>query len=476
MSEPLWALGLRALRDLLAAREVSAVEACDAALARADAIEPVLNPFAVRLDERARAGARRADARRAAGDDGALLGLPVTVKDVIWVAGVRSPNGSRALREFVPACTAVAVQRLEAAGAVVVAKTTNPELCIGAGAESALFGRTNNPWDIGRTPGGSSSGAAAALAAGVGVLALGSDDGGSIRIPAAFCGVCGHKPTLGAIPRLPGFEQGIGTNVVGPLARSAADLRAALPTLVGRHEADRWSLDLPDADAPASLDGLVLAFTRDLGRVPVGDDVADRFVAALAALERAGARLVEASPTIDSDAFYLAATRPGMYAAYGRLLERGVLEDATAATIAVGRDLGQHEASAALYRCEELYADYLELFASSGAAAFVHPTLGFEAPRHGEWLPAWLDEDALSADPYAFVSDATLTGLPACSVPMGAGADGLPVALQLTGRRGEDDILLAIAAAAESELLPPAQSGAQDGWAVAARDSGGCGA
>jgi Asp-tRNA(Asn)/Glu-tRNA(Gln) amidotransferase A subunit family amidase len=191
------------LRAALTRRELSAAEALEAVLDRADAIEGPLNPFAVRLDDRARRAAAKADAALARGDAGPLCGLPLTIKDSHWLAGVTSAVGSHALADFVPHETSAAVERLEAAGAVIYAKTTTPEFCYFGITESPLNGRTSNPWNVARTPGGSSGGAAAALAAGAGPLALGGDGGGSIRIPSAFCGLVGFKPTFGLVAREP---------------------------------------------------------------------------------------------------------------------------------------------------------------------------------------------------------------------------------------------------------------------------------
>ncbi len=214
--------------DLVAAldrRELSSAEALEAVLARADRLAGPLNPFCHRLDDRAREQAAAADRARAAGARGGLLGVPLTVKDVAWLAGVESANGSVALRGFVPDRSSAPVERLEAAGAVIFAKTTNPEFCFWGTTESALYGRTSNPWNLERTPGGSSGGAGAAVAARLGPLALGSDTGGSIRIPAAFCGLVGHKPTHGAVPTQPCDAGWPTLTCFGPIARSVRDAR-----------------------------------------------------------------------------------------------------------------------------------------------------------------------------------------------------------------------------------------------------------
>ena len=233
----IWELGAVELAAALRGRELSAVEALDAITARADAIEH-LHPFVLRLDS-ARADAERADVQLAAGTGGALCGVPLTVKDSHYMAGVPTLHGTIAVEPYVPEVTVTAVRRLQEAGAVIFAKTATPEFCY-AGTTPG----THNPHDPAKTPGGSSGGAAVAVAAGAGPLALGGDGGGSIRIPAAFCGVVGFKPTFGAVPREPS-SQGWKTLVAyGPLARNVADARLAMQVLAGEDPYDRHSRDV----------------------------------------------------------------------------------------------------------------------------------------------------------------------------------------------------------------------------------------
>ncbi len=230
------------LAAALRRRELSAVEALDEALERADAVPEA---FVVRLDERACETAAAADATLARGEGGPLTGVPVTVKDSQWLAGVPTTFCSQAVEPLVPVETVAAVRRLEDAGAVIFAKTTTPEFCY-AGTTPGL----GNPHDPTRTPGGSSGGAAVAVASGAGSLALGGDGGGSIRIPAAFCGVVGFKPTFGAVPREPSSAGWKTLVAYGPLARSVADARLMFSALAGRDAFDRHSLDVDLAPAP----------------------------------------------------------------------------------------------------------------------------------------------------------------------------------------------------------------------------------
>src|SRR5687768_7715183 len=203
-----------AIAEQVRRSDVSPVEIVRDALARIERDDADLNAHTVLFPERALEEARHLEADPA----GPLCGVPFTVKDVTWVAGAPATNGSRALADFVAPADAVVVERMRAAGAILVGKTNNPEFCLRGVTENEVYGVTRNPWDRDRSPGGSSGGAAAGVAAGMTPLALGSDGGGSIRIPASFCGLAGLKPTFGLIPDGPGFDGWPTLTVNGPLA------------------------------------------------------------------------------------------------------------------------------------------------------------------------------------------------------------------------------------------------------------------
>ena len=290
------------LVDHLRRREVSAVELLDAVLARADAMESILNPFSVRLDDRARASARHADTLLAHGRGGPLTGLPVTAKDSQWLAGVESAHGSLTMQGFVPERTAVVLERLEASGAVIFAKTAVPEFRYTGICESPVHGRTSNPWDLERVPGGSSGGAGAAVAAGVGPVSMGGDGGGSIRIPAAFCGVVGFKPTFGAIPREPSADAWRTLVSVGPLTRTVADARLIFRAVAGADPRDRHSIALDGLDHPAMEPGrLRVVVSEDLGSPRLDDDVRlTAFAVPSPRWRRAGVHVVDDDPGLVS--------------------------------------------------------------------------------------------------------------------------------------------------------------------------------
>ncbi|MGA2928970.1 MAG: amidase, partial [Solirubrobacteraceae bacterium] len=290
-----------ALRTALCRRDVSATEVLNAVLERAGRVAEAINPFAVRLDERARHAAAAADSALARSEGGALCGIPLTVKDSHYLAGVSAAAGSHAAAGFVPAGTSAAIERLEAAGAVIFAKTTTPEFCYFGYTASPLNGRTSNPWNLTRTPGGSSGGAGAAVAAGLGPLALGGDGGGSIRIPAAFCGIVGFKPTFGLVPREP-CSPGWRTLVsYGPMARTVADARLMLLAMAGMHPRDRHSINVGGLDRlAADLSTVRVVASADLGFAPLDSDVRVAFDAAVAALAGAGAEIVFDAPGLPS--------------------------------------------------------------------------------------------------------------------------------------------------------------------------------
>ena len=198
--------------------EISSLELLEETIAHTEQLIPFINPIALKLYDRARKAAMEADKNRSRTKVGPLSGLPITIKDSQWLAGVPCANGSVTLKDFIPQQTSQAVERLENAGAIIFAKTTCPEFSLSGITESELYGRTSNPWDLTRTPGGSSGGAAVSVAAGIGCLSLGGDGGGSIRIPAAFCGVTGFKPTHGVVPRSPGFSTWESLVAYGPLS------------------------------------------------------------------------------------------------------------------------------------------------------------------------------------------------------------------------------------------------------------------
>jgi len=288
----------------LAARQVSATELADAAITRIERLDGPINAVVVRDFDRAREAAKAADQALARGERRPLLGLPMTVKEAHNVAGLPTTWGAAMFKDWIAPEDSIGVGRLKAAGAVILGKTNVPPFLADWQSDNPVYGRTNNPWDLGRSPGGSSGGSAAALAAGMVPLEFGSDIGGSIRIPSAFCGLFGHKPSHNLIPQRghtpPGTDgDGIPLVVVGPMARCAADLDLALDVLAGPppQEAVGYRLALPPARHARLNDYRVLMLTQHPA-APVDDEITAALDALAARLEAAGAKVSRQSPLL----------------------------------------------------------------------------------------------------------------------------------------------------------------------------------
>jgi Asp-tRNA(Asn)/Glu-tRNA(Gln) amidotransferase A subunit family amidase len=442
----------------------SAEELVTTALARVAAWDGEVNAFTVVLTEHALARAREIDRDPAA--YGPLAGVPVSVKDHIWMAGQPATNGSAALREFVPDVDAVPVARLREAGAVIVGKTNNPEFCYRGYTENAVFGLTRNPWSLDRTPGGSSGGAGAAVAYGATPIALGTDGGGSIRIPSAFCGVPGHKPSFGLVPKLPGFRGWPSLSVDGPLASSVRDLVLALRVVAGAHPADPLSWPVPLGDEmPLDWSGLRVAVSPDLGWAPVDPEVRTAFRAAVDRLADDGARVVEAHPDAGPPTqLWNDIALPEGFASEGPLLDHPGIDPATREITESGRGAtardyldAQDRRGAFTRTWETFFEQYDVLLAPS------MPVPAFSTDVTGP-----TEIDGTPVDPFfddwcALALPANLTGQPATAVPTGLSADGLPVGLQVMGPRWADLRTLAVAGRLESlidfELRPAVADG-----------------
>src|SRR5215471_9411589 len=299
----LWQMSGLALGRAITDREVSAVEALDAIVARVEAVNPQVNAVVTLVADRAREEARAVDARIAAGEmSGPLCGVPVSIKDLIETKGVRTTFGSVLRQDFVPEQDAVLAERLRAAGNPLFAKTNTPDHGAKFATDNLVFGATNNPWDLSRSPGGSSGGAAAQVAVGMGPLAVGSDIAGSIRAPASMCGVYGLKPQFGRVPSWPRHNGWYILNHEGPIARTVRDTAALLDILAGPDERDWYSLPAEAGSYLEACDGEIkgmrVAWSPTPGYGRVDPAVLERCQAAAHTFEELGCIVEEASPQI----------------------------------------------------------------------------------------------------------------------------------------------------------------------------------
>lgn len=408
----------------------------------------------------ARRQAKVAGEAWAGGRARALEGVPVTVKDLVYVAGVPALGGSPVNAGFVPDVDAAVVTRLREAGAIITCKTTTCESGYKLTADSPVSGTTRNPWNLARTSGGSSGGAAAAVAAGCGPLAVGTDGVGSIRVPASFCGVVGIKPTFGLVPRAPGFTPPSWASLAhtGPIARTVADVALLLEVLAGYDRRDVASLPLPQQHfdvGVASLGDLRIGYSADLGYAAVDADVRSAFEAAVELLAQLGADMVAVDVGVDP-AVLERTLKPIAYveqaaAALSRddaSLARSETE--YRAVIAGGKRYSGTEYVDAMHRRAVLRARFLKMFET--VQLLVTPTVATTAFGAGE---LGVDRiDGRSVDPHLgwspFSWPMNLAGLPALTINCGFDANGMPIGLQIVAPWLEEDVILRVAAAFEA--------------------------
>ncbi|HYH85994.1 MAG TPA: amidase [Pyrinomonadaceae bacterium] len=443
----------RAIRE----REVSSDEVVSAYLARIEEVNPKLNALVQVTADAARERAREADAATARGESwGPLHGVPVTIKDAFETAGVVSVGGTKGRAGYVPQEDAAGVARLKNAGAVVLGKTNVPEISLAFESDNLVYGQTNNPYDLARTPGGSSGGEAAAIASGMSPLGLGSDAGGSIRLPAHFCGIAGIKPTSGRTPRTGHFlpPGGVLDSLwqTGPLARSVEDLALALPLLCGVDWRDPSVVPMPLGDpAAVELKNLRVAFHTDNGIVEPTPDIVAVVRNAARALADAGAQVEERRPPIPENAYELLL---GLFAADGgaglrtALLMSGTDETHALITrlleiISVGT-LSTAELGGLVFQLDQVRGEMLSFMRDYDL--IVCPPCARTAMPHGTTF----DDDNQKLFTYTMIYN--LTGWPGAVVRAGTSPEGLPIGAQLVARPWREDVALAAAAEVERAL------------------------
>jgi amidase len=444
--------GPGALAELVRSRQVHPTELVELSLRRIEALNPRLNAFRVTLADEAMAMAEAVDDL-----EGPLAGVPIAVKDDTPVAGQPTTRGSRS---YGPPATADAevVRRLRAAGAIPIGITNVPELMIWPWTVSEANGITRNPWDLSRTPGGSSGGSAAAVAAGLAPCATGSDGGGSIRIPAACCGLVGMKPTRGRVPTRPAEEHWLGLSTYGPLARTVSDSALLLDLMQGTSAVDRYTVAPPSgryADAAASSPGrLRIAVSRKVPGgllAPLSGDQRQAWERMAKLLSDLGHDVVERDP-----AYRLASIEfsqnwmRGIYEDSLNVPDRSMLERLTRQMSAAGRTLvSNRRADKLRLKRGSTTARILELWEEVDVLLTPGLTRTALDAEGGSGRTALLAFNmAGQFTPWTPVFN--LTGQPAVTLPAGLGADGLPLAVQLVGRLGGEDTLYSLAGQIEA--------------------------
>ena len=455
---------------------ISSVELTAHLFARIRQFNPRINAFVTLAEEAALAEARKSDQSRASrsASERPLEGLPITIKDAFATAGLRTTAGSKPLDGFVPSEDAVAVARLRKAGAIIIGKTNLPEFSADLQAFNEVAGTTNNPWDLTRTPGGSTGGGAAAIASGFSYLELGSDSGGLIRIPAHFCGVFGHKSSIhlvsrtGWIPPMPGQLRGPNDiSVSGPLARSAVDLKLLLGVAAGKgpEDAIAWEARLP-APRHRALRGFRIGWMMDDPYCPIAPESRAPLEQAIAAIRKSGARLDEGWPAgfalkrcheslrFLTTSYFASTIRPQDKEALRSELGGPHDEYARATLAALDSTYVEWErVEVARLEHRRLWREYFR-----ERDAFLMPVTIVPAIPHDHSMPRHHRTVMTGAGARAYqdlspwISPAGLAGLPSTVVPTGLSAQGLPVGIQIVGPYLEDLTPIELATLLEGAL------------------------
>ena len=448
------------LLDLIAARKVSPVELTELYLDRIERLDSRLRSFILVTADHALASAKAAESAVLRGDTlGALHGLPISIKDTQMTAGIRTTQGSLLFEDRVPQRDSAVVEKVRTAGAVVLGKTNAPELGFVGTCQNRLGPDGANPWDTSRTPGGSSGGAAAALAASLCPLATGSDGGGSIRIPANFCGVYGIKPTQGRVSAYTGLEGPPMPNIFsqnGPLSRTVRDAALLLSVLAGHDPRDPTTLREAPPDFEAAVDfdisGMKIAWSPDFGFADVDPDVARVTSAAARVFEDIGCHVEETDLKLDPPYdTYGALMTADSYARYGEYLRShgDMLTGYGRFFIEHGAGVTAADYAQCLGMIDRLKATMSDLFEDYDL--LLSPTACFPAFPNGEY-PGEVSGKSAFPDQYfngAFTMPINAIGHTAATVPAGFSSDGLPIGLQIVGRRGGEEAVIAASAAFE---------------------------
>lgn len=433
----------------------------DDTIAALRAANEVCNAVVTPMYEQARAEADRLTKEMRAGEaKGPLAGVPVTIKDLVFVAGVPAYAGSPMNKGFVPEADAAVVSALKAAGAIITCKTTTCESGYKLTADSPVTGITRNPWNLGRTSGGSSGGAAAGVAAGCGPIAIGTDGVGSIRVPSSFCGVFGLKPTFGLVPRSPGFSPPSWASLAhtGPITRTVADAALTLEVIAGYDLRDAASVPVSARRFNTNagrLDGIRIGASADLGYAAVSPDVCAAFGKALAVLDSCGAQVTMDGPGLDPDILEhtlkpIAFTEQAAAVATKTAADLASSEADYRGVVSAGRSYSGTDYIEATYRRGQTRGAFVKLF--ERVDVLVTPTVAVTAFEAGQIGVDTIDGSKV--DPHLgwspFTWPINLAGLPAATLPCGFDRDGMPIGLQVIAPWLDEPTIFRIAAAFEA--------------------------
>jgi aspartyl-tRNA(Asn)/glutamyl-tRNA(Gln) amidotransferase subunit A len=446
------------LRERIAKKQVSPVELTDLLLRRIQELNPKLNAYVTVTADEARAMAKRAEQAVVKGEKlGPLHGVPISVKDLFFMKGVRNAAGSLFFKDYVPQEDAVVVERVRKAGAIILGKTSTPEFGLSGVTETKLGEPCRNPWDTARTSGGSSGGAGAAVAAGLGPIAIGSDGGGSIRLPSSFCGVYGIKPTQGRVPRQgsvgkPGYSI---NSCIGPMTWTVRDAALLLQVLAGPDSRDPGTIRQQPPDYLANLDqgvkGMRIAWSSDLGYTPVDPEVAQATKRAAQAFQELGATVEEAPVKLDDPMTpFFTCFCVGAYTSYGYLLDEDPekLTDYARMCILRGKDIMAADYSRALRYFQVVTGQMHDLLAKYDL--LMTPTLCVPAFRFDKRPTVIAGKKVDSFLGWiGFTFPFNMTGHPAANVPCGFSSEGMPIGLHVVGRWGDEVMVLRASAAYE---------------------------